>query len=132
MFSKDALISRYNAFISVSSGSVVALADWVSNSSYKVLASPSNDPTEGFSVIENPEIAEASPLGWQNDGKMKYNDTRGNNAQAQENRGRFIKKVRKIKILRIYFFSDSSDKELPPQWRGWSFQLRIRCGKRPD
>ncbi|KAH6572448.1 hypothetical protein BASA62_003387 [Batrachochytrium salamandrivorans] len=54
-------------------------------SSYKVIALPRRDPTEGFSMVYNPEFKGSSPNGW-TDGEA----TKGNNAIISTTRGKTI------------------------------------------
>ncbi|KAH6578771.1 hypothetical protein BASA60_003544 [Batrachochytrium salamandrivorans] len=64
-------------------GEVVQVINFANEASYKVVQIPHRDPTEGFSVVANPEFRDSSPNGW-TDGKA----TEGNNAIALTPSGR--------------------------------------------
>ncbi|KAH6592807.1 hypothetical protein BASA50_007858 [Batrachochytrium salamandrivorans] len=64
-------------------GEVVQVINFANEASYKVVQIPHRDPTEGFSVVANPEFRDSSPNGW-SDGKA----TEGNNAIALTPSGR--------------------------------------------
>jgi len=86
-FEVDVLHHWWNAHVSASSGEVLALFDWVSDATYHAYPFGVNDPHDGERLlIVNPEVLNASPLGWhdQGDGDA-YTDTIGNNCYAQEN-----------------------------------------------
>jgi len=68
-------------------GEVVALFDWVNDASYTAYPPGVNDPEDGArSVLTNPAVSNASPLGWHDQGEgRQYTNTIGNNVYAQEN-----------------------------------------------
>ena len=69
--------------VDVESGEIIHVVDFSSKASYLALPVTSINPIEGgFSLIKDPENYEASPLGWNNDGKQIFNDSRGNNVLA--------------------------------------------------
>eukprot|EP00158_Paraphelidium_tribonemae_P007621 Partr_v1_DN28302_c0_g1_i1_m79795 putative Secreted metalloproteinase probably acting as a virulence factor (By similarity) len=81
----------YHAHVSMETGDVLGLLDWVSDShessaSYQVFPIGVNDPEDGDRVIvRNPADIEASPDGWHQVGKKSYTTTMGNNVIAHEN-----------------------------------------------
>jgi len=77
----------WNAFVSASSGEVIALYDWVNHASYNAYPIGVNDPSDGSRVVgNNPENKDASPDGWHNQGNGRtFTNTIGNNVYAQEN-----------------------------------------------
>ncbi|KAG9256725.1 Fungalysin metallopeptidase-domain-containing protein [Emericellopsis atlantica] len=67
---------------------VVGVVDYDSDATYEVYPWGFNDPLDSDverTVVEDPWLLEASPLGWHNDGISKYTTTRGNNGIAQVN-----------------------------------------------
>ncbi|KAH9253798.1 hypothetical protein BASA83_004293 [Batrachochytrium salamandrivorans] len=56
-------------------GRVIQAVDFVKRASYKVIAIPHRDPTDGFSMVVDPEFIGSSPKGW-----VFGNATEGNNA----------------------------------------------------
>lgn len=74
-----------NAFIDAHSGDVLLAVNWTQDAAYRVFPEPLEHPGEGpDQVVTDPDDAEASPLGWHDDGTSSYTDTRGNNVLAQE------------------------------------------------
>jgi len=83
----DMYTSYWNAFVSMRSGNVYALFDWVSDlNSYNIYPIGTNDPDDGpRENITNPAVT-ASPLGWHNQGNGSvWYTTIGNNVYAQIN-----------------------------------------------
>lgn len=78
----------YTVHVHAVSGKVLASSSWVSALSYRIINSPQNDPTDGFSLVNDPESASASPRGWayvsNEPGALNY-ETAGNNALAMVN-----------------------------------------------
>jgi extracellular elastinolytic metalloproteinase len=79
-------------FSHMGTGNVVQLADWVSHvhdgnhHSYRAYPMAIMDPLEGEqTIVEDPEDAFASPLGWHDHGEGERDDTVGNNVWAQYN-----------------------------------------------
>ncbi|KAL2915544.1 decapping endonuclease targeting mRNA [Polyrhizophydium stewartii] len=62
----------------VNTGKIVHSADFVKKASYKVVALPKTNPTQGFATVANPENKLASPKGWTD----ASSQTKGNNADA--------------------------------------------------
>jgi len=77
----------WNTFVSTTTGDIIALFDWVDDATYQGYPIGTNDPDDGpREVIVNPEVSNASPLGWHNQGDdAEFTLTIGNNAYAQEN-----------------------------------------------
>jgi hypothetical protein len=76
----------YNAHVSIDSGNVVDIADWVSDALYEVLNIHIADPLERDRELIDQVVHDgASPYGWHSNGANSYLDTRGNNVWAQEN-----------------------------------------------
>jgi len=86
-FEVDVLDHWWNAFVSATSGDVLALYDWVDDATYRAYPVGVNDPEDGArELIINPEVSNASPLGWHDQGLGRlFTNTIGNNAYAQEN-----------------------------------------------
>jgi len=86
-FEVDVYDHWWNAFVSATSGEVLALYDWVSDESYTAYPVGVNDPDDGERVrMERPAVSNASPLGWHNQGESRtFTNTIGNNVYAQEN-----------------------------------------------
>ena len=75
----------FNAFIDAHSGEVLRAVNWTQHASYRVFPDPLESPAQGpEALIVDPEDAQASPLGWHDDGTNQFTDTRGNNVLAQE------------------------------------------------
>ncbi|KAH6580372.1 hypothetical protein BASA50_000194 [Batrachochytrium salamandrivorans] len=64
-------------------GEVIQTIDFAKKASYKVIPLPRRDPTEGFSMVYNPEFKGSSPNGW-TDGEA----TKGNNAITKNTLGK--------------------------------------------
>ncbi|KAH6584801.1 hypothetical protein BASA60_000794 [Batrachochytrium salamandrivorans] len=64
-------------------GEVIQTIDFAKKASYKVIPVPRRNPTEGFSMVYNPEFKGSSPNGW-TDGEA----TEGNNAITKNTRGK--------------------------------------------
>ena len=83
----------FHAQMEMMTGQVHQLIDWVHEASYSVYPIGVNDPSDGpRSLVENPEDALASPLGWHDQGSAgrgrrsgdgKFTNTVGNNVWAQ-------------------------------------------------
>jgi len=86
-FELDVYDHWWNAFVSTTTGDIIALFDWVDDATFQVYPIGVNDPDDGMRVvIVNPEVSNASPLGWHNQGNGNtFTTTAGNNAYAQEN-----------------------------------------------
>ncbi|RKP10110.1 Fungalysin metallopeptidase-domain-containing protein, partial [Thamnocephalis sphaerospora] len=89
--------SWYHSQVDARTGKVLQLVDWLPDyathsrvppAAYRVYPLGTNDPIDGErKLIVDPADETASPLGWhQVDGKHAYNETRGNNVVASENR----------------------------------------------
>ncbi|EJD40773.1 metalloprotease MEP2 [Auricularia subglabra TFB-10046 SS5] len=71
------------AFVDAHSGEVVAVNDFTTSITYRVLPIRKQAPTEGFEVLTNPADLTASPNGWQQvPGSSATTSTSGNNAIA--------------------------------------------------
>jgi extracellular elastinolytic metalloproteinase len=83
----------WNAYVSATSGEVLALYDWINEANYNVYPIGVNDPEDGPNRhhprhnLPEPHDKDASPLGWHRmtETGTTYTDTRGNNVYAQEN-----------------------------------------------
>ncbi|KAH6592536.1 hypothetical protein BASA50_007986, partial [Batrachochytrium salamandrivorans] len=64
-------------------GRVIQAVDFANKASYKAIPVPRRDPTEGFSMVADPEFKGSSPKGW-TDGKA----TGGNNVVTSDTRGK--------------------------------------------
>ncbi|KAH9248784.1 hypothetical protein BASA81_013529 [Batrachochytrium salamandrivorans] len=64
-------------------GKVIQAIDFANKASYKVIPVPRRNPTEGFSMVSNPEFKGSSPNGW-TDGEA----TEGNNAITSSTLGK--------------------------------------------
>ncbi|KAH9269204.1 hypothetical protein BASA83_008696 [Batrachochytrium salamandrivorans] len=64
-------------------GRVIQAVDFVKKASYKVIPLPRRNPTDGFSMVVDPEFKGSSPNGW-----VFGNVTEGNNAITSSNRGK--------------------------------------------
>ncbi|KAH6586928.1 hypothetical protein BASA50_000292 [Batrachochytrium salamandrivorans] len=71
----DPVTKWVQVWCDAATGKVIQAVDFANDASYKVTPVPRRDPTEGFSMVSNPEIKGSSPNGW-TDGKA----TEGNNA----------------------------------------------------
>ena len=77
----------YHAHVSTRSGKVMALVDWVSDAIYRVLDVNKTNPIEDHRQDINVSVnIKASPFGWHSNKLTSYQDTRGNNVWAQENK----------------------------------------------
>jgi len=83
----DMDLSWWNAFVSMRTGEVISLYDWVSDvNTYNVYPIGTNDPDDGPREIVYGPATSDSPLGWhdQGDGNT-FTTTIGNNVYAQSN-----------------------------------------------
>jgi extracellular elastinolytic metalloproteinase len=80
----------YDLSIGDSTGSLVALNDWVNDASYSVIPMPNESPQDGgFAVVMDPEDPTASPFGWHDTNGVagaEFTDTRGNNVDSHLDR----------------------------------------------
>lgn len=84
----------YEAFVSAepneANRSVEAAVDWINDFSYNVFARPTETPQDGIrQVVVNPHDPLASPFSWHDVNGLPgadFQDTRGNNVFAQEDR----------------------------------------------
>ncbi len=81
----------YDASVSALTGNMLYVTDWGSDASYNVYPQPLESPADGTRSIQtDAPDTEASPLGWHDTdpeaGVGEFNDTRGNNVRAQEDR----------------------------------------------
>lgn len=75
-------------------GTVWTRIDWTASESYRAYKEPAESanhttpaqPADGRTVVVNPASANASPLGWHNDGTTGYTIHRGNNVHAYDDR----------------------------------------------
>ncbi|KNE65516.1 hypothetical protein AMAG_19480 [Allomyces macrogynus ATCC 38327] len=87
----------YHAHVNTQSGAVEAINDWVADASYSVLPVGIENPNKGSIQVVDSSTAvksNASPQGWHSTGTTSYQDTRGNNIQAQPNTATSSKNVR--------------------------------------
>ncbi|KAI7867831.1 Fungalysin metallopeptidase-domain-containing protein [Spinellus fusiger] len=81
----------YDAQVNAHDGTILALHDWVSESTYfNVIPFGSNDPLDSpLVLVENPHDLLASPYGWNSQGGSanahKFNTTIGNNVYSHTN-----------------------------------------------
>jgi extracellular elastinolytic metalloproteinase len=83
---------HFDYTVDATTGKVWTRIDWVSGDSYRVYKEPvesanhssSPPPADGRVVISNPANADASPLGWHNDGTSAFLIHRGNNVHAYD------------------------------------------------
>ncbi|KAI8867101.1 hypothetical protein GQ42DRAFT_138996 [Ramicandelaber brevisporus] len=76
----------YHALVDSATGKVLQLVDWTSDATYNVYPLGVNDPEDGErELVVNPEISDASPLGWHDNGRVNSTKTQGNNVYAHEN-----------------------------------------------
>nr|KAJ3414651.1 hypothetical protein HK105_001710 [Polyrhizophydium stewartii] len=76
----DAKEAWVQVWVDANTGAIVHSADFVNQSSYKVVALPNLKPTQGFTTVSNPESSVASPNGWSTTGTT----TKGNNVDASK------------------------------------------------
>ncbi|KAF8695597.1 Fungalysin metallopeptidase (M36), partial [Rhizoctonia solani] len=74
-----ATMEWYLVYIDASNGDVINLVDFTAEASYRVIPFTSQDPRDGFQVINNPHDPVSSPNGWHQYGSTKTTDTSGNN-----------------------------------------------------
>jgi extracellular elastinolytic metalloproteinase len=80
--------------VDASTGSVWTRFDWTSSDSYRVYKEPVESanhsspaqPADGRVLVADPANADASPLGWHNDGTTAFLINRGNNVHAYDDR----------------------------------------------
>jgi len=83
----DMDLSWWNAFVSMRTGEVLEIFDWVNDvNEYEIFPISVNDPHDGNrSVVFGPAVS-SSPLGWHNQGNGSiFTQTIGNNVIAQSN-----------------------------------------------
>ncbi|KAH6582254.1 hypothetical protein BASA50_000951 [Batrachochytrium salamandrivorans] len=86
----DSLTRWIQVWCATTTGEVIQTVNFANEASYKVVARPRHDVTEGVSVVTKPEFKRSSPNGW-TDGKA----TEGNNAIALNPSGNTTRSVRK-------------------------------------
>jgi len=81
--------------VDAQTGEILNITNWTAHASYNVFALPLGDPDDGpglpgsQTVVTNPADPDASPFGWHDSNGIDgddFNDTRGNNVFAQEDR----------------------------------------------
>ncbi|KAJ1336276.1 hypothetical protein BSLG_010819 [Batrachochytrium salamandrivorans] len=86
----DSLTRWIQVWCATTTGEVIQTVNFANEASYKVVARPRHDVTEGVSVVTKPEFKRSSPNGW-TDGKA----TEGNNAIALNPSGNTTRSIRK-------------------------------------
>jgi len=83
----DMDIHWWNAYVSVRTGEVLSVIDWVHDvNQFEIYPISVNDPSDGERArISNPAMEPASPLGWNNQNGSVFLTTIGNNVYAQSN-----------------------------------------------
>ncbi len=78
----------YNFFLKVFElnflGQIVQVIDYISPARYKAVPITKNNPLKDLTVIENPSVVKASPLGWHRS-KQNFTNSQGNNAKVYSN-----------------------------------------------
>jgi extracellular elastinolytic metalloproteinase len=85
---------HFDLTVDANSGKVWTRIDWTASDSYRAYKEPVESanhsvpaqPADGRTLIVNPEAANASPLGWHNDGTTSFTIHRGNNVHAYDDR----------------------------------------------
>ncbi|KNE72639.1 hypothetical protein AMAG_16401 [Allomyces macrogynus ATCC 38327] len=87
----------YHGHVNAQTGAVEFVNDWVADAKYSVLPVGTENPNKGpISLVDSSTAVKsnASPKGWHSTGTTSYQDTRGNNIQAQPNTATASKNVR--------------------------------------
>ncbi|KAI0319545.1 Fungalysin metallopeptidase-domain-containing protein [Amylostereum chailletii] len=67
------------AFVDAHNNQVVSVTDFIAHATFRVVPATSQDPDAGFQTVVNPEIAAASPDGWNTLAGADTGTTSGNN-----------------------------------------------------
>ncbi|KAJ1340911.1 hypothetical protein BSLG_010824 [Batrachochytrium salamandrivorans] len=87
---RDNPVTRWiEVWCDATTGEVIQTVNFAHKASYKVVALPRRDPTEGFSVVANPEFKKPTRRRW-TDGKA----TEGNNAITRDPHGNATRSIR--------------------------------------
>ncbi|KAH9265047.1 hypothetical protein BASA83_011472 [Batrachochytrium salamandrivorans] len=100
---RDNPLTRWiEVWCDTTTGEIIQVADFANKASYRVIKFPRRDPTEGFSMITNPEFKGSSPKGW-TAGKV----TEGNNVITSNPRGKPTRPIRRRVFNRKFHSTES-------------------------
>ncbi|KAG9127827.1 hypothetical protein FRC07_008837 [Ceratobasidium sp. 392] len=72
----------HEAFVDTTSGEIVNVVSFVADASYRVIPFTSQNPTDGFETLTDPQDKTSSPNGWHQYGTTTTTVTSGNNVLA--------------------------------------------------